>query len=105
MTLPEAQRGKLLFHGTAQLRNQLLASRGKVLAGAQHRGFELLQLAVEPRQLGIPLFETYELARGPAAKLDHVGDRWTVLALERLEQIQPLLQFAKAGRIDFNTIR
>ena len=100
----ETEVGQLLADGAAQLRNGFSALSRKCLAATPKFSFELLQLAIDAKQLSISLFQVIESALGLFAAGQHVRQCRAVFALEGMDQIQALLELLQARWIDLDLI-
>ena len=104
MALFEAQRRELFHRRLAELRDEFTARGGKLTARPQHLSVDLLQLPVDSRQLLVARFQARELPLRVVAKRDDFRHARAVLAPERVQQIQPLLQFTQPLRVHIHMI-
>ena len=87
VALLEAKRAQLFNHRLAQLRNELAALRGKLLAGAQNLRVQFRERGIDAVQLLVPLLQTLKFARRVIAIRNDVSESRAVLPLERVHEI------------------
>ena len=104
-TLGKTQVRQLPADRFGELRNQLAAFCGKLLAGTPHFALHFFQFVVQPCQLGVALLEALEFSTRFRAKTYDLRHGRAVFAFQRLNQVHALLQLLQARRIEFDFLR
>lgn len=104
LALLEAEVGELGDDGFAQLGHELLALCAKIPAGFEHLAVQLGDTVVDEFQFSIAAFELAEFLSGFGTEGDDVGQRGTVFALEGVDEVQALLDFREAFRVDVHAV-
>jgi len=94
--LGEAQISQLFPDRFAESRTVLAAFGGEFAARPQNFRVEPRQLRIQPGQFPVALLQTVQLALGLGPKPGHLRQRRAVFALERVNQVQTLLELPQA---------
>ena len=104
LALLETQIVQLLAHGLGELRNHLLARGGKFFARAQKLHVEFSQRGVKSGKFRVAAFERLQFLFCLVAERDDFGECRAVFALERIDEIEPLLQFHEPRGINIHLV-
>jgi phosphoribosyl 1,2-cyclic phosphate phosphodiesterase len=104
-TLLEAEIGQLAVHGLGEVRNGFSPLFREGLAAAEQVGVELPKGRVDPAQFGVALFELGELLAGGFAEVDDRGEGGAVFVLERLDEVEAILECLEPGGVEVDTVQ
>ena len=94
----------MFHHGFGQLGNDLESRRGQLVANVFQLSIELLQFCIQSRQFAVTLFQLVELRPGFLTETDDVRQCGTVFALQRMDQVQTLVELLEALGVEVDLV-